>query len=359
MHIHWIPLLSIAVATISSPVMAADFFVSPQGSDRLGSGTSSDNPIQTIQLAIDKAKPGDTINLAPGTYMQDFVTKTDGIEGQPITITGSADAIVKGGGKARVVEINNSNTVLNGFSIDGLSGNADSADGYAEKLVYVQGKGKQSGVEGVKITNMRLINAKGECIRLRYFAKDNEIAYNTIKNCGAEDFRFEGMKNKNGEGIYIGTAPEQTKDGKNPTSDIDVSSDNWIHDNNIDTKGNECVDIKEGSTQNIVVNNTCTGQKDPNSAGLDSRGNGNIFRYNEVFGNQGAGVRLGGDTPSDGRNNQVYGNNIYDNANGGIKIQAENQQQICGNTMNNNIKGDAVGSYKELFSPTADCVFSL
>lgn len=152
-------MLSIAVATISTPVMADDFFVSPQGSDRLGSGTSSDSPIQTIQFAVDKAQPGDTIYLTPGTYMQDIVTKTDGIEGQPITITGSPDAIVKGGGKARVVEINNSNIVLNGFSIDGLSGNADSADGYAEKLVYVQGKGKQSGVEGVKITNMRLINA--------------------------------------------------------------------------------------------------------------------------------------------------------------------------------------------------------
>lgn len=350
-------LLSITLATISCPALAADFYVSPQGSDR-NSGNSSNSPIQTIQLAVDKAQPGDTINLAPGTYMQDFITKTDGTQSQPITITGSPDAIVKGGGKARVVEINNSNIVLNGFSIDGLSGNADSADGYAQKLVYVQGKGKQSGVEGVKITNMRLINAKGECVRLRYFAKDNEIAYNTIKNCGVEDFGFGRMKNKNGEGIYIGTAPEQTIDGKNPTSDTDVSSDNWIHHNTINTEGNECVDVKEGSTQNIVENNSCTGQKDPNSAGLDSRGNGNIFRYNEVFGNQGAGVRLGGDTSSDGSNNEVYGNNIYDNAAGGIKFQAEPQQKICGNTMNNNIGGDAVGSYKDLFFPTADCVLS-
>lgn len=289
--------------------------------------------------------------------MQDIVTKTDGIEGQPITITGSPDAIVKGGGKARVVEINNSNIVLNGFSIDGLSGNADSADGYAEKLVYVQGKGKQSGVEGVKITNMRLINAKGECVRLRYFAKDNEIAYNTIKNCGVEDFRFGGMKNKNGEGIYIGTAPEQTKDGKNPTSDIDVSSGNWIHDNNIVTEGNECVDIKEGSRQNIVENNSCTGQKDPESAGLNSRGDENVFRYNQVFDNLGAGVRLGGDTPNDGSNNDVYGNNIYNNAGGGIKFQTQKQQQVCGNIMTNNIGGDAVGKFGSLFSPSDNCAF--
>lgn len=352
MHIHWIPLLSIAVATISSPVMAADFFVSPQGSDR-NSGTSSDNPIQTIQTAVDKAQPGDTINLAPGTYMQDIVTKTDGIEGQPITLTGSADAIVKGGGKGRIIEVNHSHVVLNGFTIDGLWGNANSAKGYREKLIYVQGQGNKFGVEGLKFTNLNLRNAGGECVRLRYFAKNNEISFNTIENCGIKDFKFEG-DGKNGEGIYIGTAPEQTGDGKNPTSDIDVSSDNWIHHNTINTEGNECVDVKEGSTQNIVENNSCTGQKDPNSAGLDSRGNGNIFRYNEVFDNQGAGVRLGGDTPSDGSNNQVYGNNISDNVKGGIKVQAENQQ-ICGNTMKNNTVGDAVGSYGKLFSPTDAC----
>lgn len=131
------------------------------------------------------------------------------------------------------------------------------------------------------------------------------------------------MKNKNGEGIYLGTALEQLNDGKNPTSDIDVSSGNWIHDNNIVTEGNECVDIKEGSRQNIVENNSCTGQKDPESAGLNSRGDENVFRYNQVFDNLGAGVRLGGDTPNDGSNNDVYGNNIYNNAGGGIKFQTQ------------------------------------
>lgn len=350
-------LLLIAMSVSDSPVFATDFYVSPQGSDE-GSGNSSDSPIQTIQLAVDKAQPGDTINLAPGIYLQDFITRTDGIEGQPITITGSPDAVIKGGGRGRIIEVNHSHVVLNGFTIDGLWGNANSAKGYREKLLYVQGRGKQSGVEGSKITNMHLTNAGGECVRLRYFAKNNEIAYNTIQNCGVRDFKFGGMSKKNGEGIYIGTAPEQTKDGKNPTSDIDASANNHIHHNVINTKGNECVDIKEGSTQNMIENNSCTGQVDPKSAGLDSRGSQNVFRYNQIFGNQGAGVRLGGDTPSDGNNNEVYGNNIYDNAGGGIKIQAEEQQKICGNTMSNNTGGDAVGSYGELFSPTIDCVKS-
>jgi hypothetical protein len=51
---------------------------------------------------------------------------------------------------------------------------------------------------------------------------------------------------------------------------------------------------------NIIEYNNCTGQKNPESGGFESRGNGNIFRYNEVYGNLGFGVRLGSDTTADG-----------------------------------------------------------
>ena len=67
-----------------------------------------------------------------------------------------------------------------------------------------------------------------------------------------------------------------------------------------DTQGNECVDIKEGATANVVEHNDCTGQKDPESAGFDSRGSGNVFRFNASYANLGAGVRLGGDSEADG-----------------------------------------------------------
>lgn len=351
-------LLTVSVISTSLPALAVDYYVDPDGSDRNG-GNLSDSPLQSIQTAIDKAKPGDTIILAPGTYMQDFITQTDGTQTQPITITGSSNAVIKGGGRGRIVEINHSYTNLNGFTVDGLKGDPNSADSYSEKLIYVQGKKEDYRVEGVKITNMNIMNAGGECIRLRYLVNNSEIGFNTIKNCGVRDFKIEGMKNgKNGEGIYVGTAPEQTEDGKNPTSDLDQSSNNWIHHNTIDTQGNECVDIKEGSAQNIVENNTCTGQKDPKSAGLDSRGNDNIFRYNNILRNKGSGVRLGGDTAKDGINNQVWGNNINNNAGGGIKFEREPQQKNCGNKMGNNTGGDSVGTFGSYFSPSDNCAFS-
>ena len=94
---------------------------------------------------------------------------------------------------------------------------------------------------------MIIQNAGGECIRLRYFAQENEISYNTIKIV-AYMILFK-WKGKNGEGIYVGTAPEQLDDSKNPTDDRDKSNNNWIHHNSIDTQGNECVDIKERSSR--------------------------------------------------------------------------------------------------------------
>jgi len=309
---------------------------------------------ESIQKAVDGAQPGDTINLLPGIYEQDVITKRSGTGKSPIIIAGTKEAIVKGGGKARIFEINHDYITLSGFTIDGQHSSSNSKEGYRDKLIYALGKGEKKGVTGLKIMSMEIKNAGGECIRLRYFAQKNEIAYNTITRCGVVDFEFKGG-GKNGEGIYIGTAPEQLKDDKNPTADTDESNNNWIHHNTINTQGNECVDIKEGSSGNIVEHNNCTGQKDKESAGLDSRGNNNVFRYNEIYGNLGAGIRFGGDEDEDGINNDAYDNTIRNNENGGIKFQRKPQGKVCENNMSDNKGGNSVGSESDDFNPDARC----
>lgn len=333
------------------------YYVIPSGSDS-NNGLTLDKPFKTIQKAVELAVAGDTINLAPGIYKQDVLTKRNASPTAPITITGPSAAIVKGGGRARVFEINHDYITLSGFTIDGLYGSPTSKNGYRDKLVYALGKETRAGVAGLKILHMTIQNAGGECIRLRYFAQKNEIAYNSIRNCGVRDFWFNGG-GKNGEGVYIGTAPEQLRDGKNPTKDPDQSNNNWVHHNNLDTRGNECVDIKESSAQNIVEYNNCTGQLDPESGGMDSRGGSNTFRFNEIYNNKGAGVRLGGDTVGININNNVYSNTIRDNKSGGIKIMKGPQGKICGNIMLNNTGGNMLGDYAYTGHPTATCpIFS-
>ncbi len=315
---------------------------------------SKASPLLTIQKAIDRAQPGAVILLEEGIYMQDVITRRDGTLSSPITIKGPATAVLKGGGSAHIVEINHSFITLDGFTIDGLYGNPDKATGYRDKLIYAIGKDAKSGITGLRIVNMILKHSGGEAIRLRYFAHNNEVAYNTITDCGIRYFKFDSGA-ENGEGIYIGTSAGQLNDGRNPTNDPDQSNNNWIHHNNINTQGSECVDIKESSSGNIVEYNTCTGQQNPNTGGLQSRGISNIFRYNTVFGNAGAGIRLGSDMPGEGINNDIYDNDIRDNKSGGIKFMSQPQGKICSNIMSNNNGGNAVGTYSRNFSPVDQC----
>lgn len=342
-------LLGAALALPAVPAHAAtDYYVATSGSDA-NSGTSTGTPFATIQKALDTAPRGATVHLASGTYLQDAVTIRSGV-----TITGPSTAVVKGAGNSRIFQIQHDSVTLDGFTIDGLFGSSSSKDGYRDKLVYVMSTSPGDGVGTLTIRNMRLKNAGGECLRLRYLITNADVHDNTVGPCGVYDFKFNDG-GKNGEGIYLGTAPEQQGENGAPDAQADRSRNNHIHDNTIATYGNECVDVKENSTANIVEHNDCSQQKDSSSGGLDARGNGNTFRYNTIHDNTGAGVRLGGDTETDGVDNDVYGNTITNNASGGVKFMRAPQGQVCGNTMSGNTGGDSVGTYAADFNPTAAC----
>lgn len=322
------------------------YFISPLGND-LFDGLSEETAFATIQKAVDILDAGDRVFLLEGEYYQDIISIRSGKKEKPIIIEGTKNSIIKGAGnREKIVEIRHSFIHLIGFTLDGLVGEGNQEMHYRSKLLYIEGSEVLSGVTGMKVLSMNFQNAGGECIRIKYFSHENEIAYSSIRSCGVYDFVFGGG-GKNGEGIYIGTAPEQITEDKNLTRDVDASNANWIHHNTIDTQGNECIDIKEGSSENIVEYNSCTGQKDSQSAGLDSRGNRNIFRENESFGNVGAGIRLGGDKEEDGIYNSIESNYFHNNEGGGVKLQRMPQEKICKNRFENNKKDDFVGEYKE------------
>ncbi|RYX79350.1 DUF1565 domain-containing protein [bacterium] len=331
---------------------AATYYVSPNGNDANDARTS-DTPFKSIDKALSLAEAGDEIRLADGEYRQTFSTLKSGTKDKQITITGSRNAVVLGTTKeSRIAEIRHDYIRLIGFTINGLDGDVAVKESYRDKLLYVIGSEKKDGVDGLVIDNMLLENAGGECLRLRYFARDNEVKYSTIRHCGVHDFRFKGGS-KNGEGIYIGTAPEQRDDGKNPTNDIDASRNNHVHHNVIETYGNECVDVKEGASNNLIEYNTCQFQMDHDSGGFDARGNDNIFRYNISKNNKGAGIRLGGDTMSDGINNQVYGNTIENNGMGAVKTVRTPQAKLCDNKSKNN--GDPQFKRSKGIDPDRSC----
>jgi hypothetical protein len=314
-------------------------------------------PGDSIQDALEKAQPGDRVLLAPGRYMEDIKSVRSGTAQRPITIEGPGEAIIQGDGEARVFEINHDYIRLFGFTMDGKTGDGKQEDDYRDKLVYVQGTHDHRGPAGLVIRGMTFRNAGGECLRLRYFIRDADVGFNRFENCGVHDFKFGGKKN--GEAIYLGTSSTQWEDGKNPTGDADISSHNRIHHNTFNTQGNECVDIKEGSVNNMVEYNYCTGQKDPSSGGFDSRSDRNTFRYNVSRDNRGAGVRIGGhevDGHLYGAGNHVYGNLLQDNGAGTIKFMVAEQGDICENTIAGTKGRSTSGDYNG-DDPTERCSF--
>lgn len=294
------------------------------------------SPNESIQEVLNITEPGDIIELEAGIYNQSFETRRDGKKNNPIVIRGPKEAILKGDERYRTVRIFHDHIHIEGFTIDGLRGDGDSRSSYTNKLVYVLGQEEKQGIRGFKLINMTLKNSGGEAVRLRYYCRGAEIAYSRFINIGVYDFKFNGS-GKNGEGIYVGTSSTQWDQDKNPTSGPDKSSNNWIHHNYFNTKGNECIDIKEGADNNLIEYNNCTGQKDPESGGISVRGSNNTIRYNYIYDNLGAGIRIGGNTVNNvtyGRNNIIHNNRIINN-NLGIKVLVE-PQEIYNNTCEGN-----------------------
>jgi Right handed beta helix region len=298
-----------------------------------GTGTA-DRPFRSIQPALDAARPGDTVRVGPGSYPGGVHSVRSGRKDARIRLIGERARIVPGErGAAHLLEISNDYLDVSGFDLSG---------GDADVRLY--------DAHHVRILGNTIHDANAECVRIRFGSSHNEVAHNGIRNCGRRNFNLAEPK-KNGEGVYIGTAPEQLD--RLPGHGPDHADDNWIHDNRISTPA-ECVDIKEGASRTLVEHNTCTGGRDPDSAGFSSRGDHSTFRYNTVRGEAGAGIRLGGDHAGQGIGATVIDNVLVDNRGYGVKIMRTPQGEICGN----DISGSGTGTVNDrdpVLDPSRAC----
>lgn len=76
-----------AITSALHPCTGADLFVDPENGDDKNDGRSA--PLLNISTAVKRAKPGDTIHLAEGTYFTSIdLSNKHGEHGKPITIDG-------------------------------------------------------------------------------------------------------------------------------------------------------------------------------------------------------------------------------------------------------------------------------
>jgi Right handed beta helix region/Protein of unknown function (DUF1565) len=319
-----VPLLALAV-TLAAPTPDAGArsrsdrprTLRVASSARAPGDGSPARPYRTISRAVRAAQAGDTVLVAAGRYAEYVTSARPGRPGAPIRIVGRPGAHLvgpRGIARGRLVQLLHDHVTVESLELSG-----------ANILVWVR------GASGVRLLGNQIHDAGGECVRLKDHAQGNLVAGNRIARCGRVRFNL-AKGSKNGEGVYIGTAPEQA--GGRP----DRSDGNRVLRNRIAPSA-ECVEVKEAARRNRVEHNRCAGSDDPDGAGFSSRGDRTVFRANISTRHAGAGIRLGGDRPTQGLHNAVVGNLLADNAGYGLKLMRSPQGRIAANTFARNRRG--------------------
>jgi hypothetical protein len=211
-----------------------------------------------LEKALEDARPGDVIGLAPGRYEGEFVLAAKGEAKQPITVCGTTKSVLDGG---------------------------DTDDGYVIHLdgashVVLQGFAVENGQKGVMadattnsvIRGLTVSHIGDEAIHLRAHSTDNRVLDNTISDTGLRKPKF-------GEGIYIGTAESNWCDISD--CEPDASDRNLIEGNTISSTTSESVDIKEGTSDGVLRGNSFDGSAITKAdSWVDVKGNGWLIEGN-------------------------------------------------------------------------------
>lgn len=251
-----------------APVTGNALYVSTSGSDS-NSGSAS-SPLRSISAAASRAKAGDTILIAGGTYYEQVVTKAGGTASAPITFRSYNGTAVIDGSKLSwtvgtnqnqgLVELHHSNVRLEGLKITnskntGVILNADNLTisgceiSYAQRHAVSTETGRQTAAGKSMIKNLTLTG--------------NDIHHAVLRGQG------------NGQAVSI-------------IAEGFVVSGNKVHDN-----VTEGIDIWLGAKYGEVVDN-------------------------EVYKNGSPGIYVDGGTYI-----KIHRNRVYSNGKGGIGISSE------------------------------------
>jgi hypothetical protein len=241
-------------ARIGALAAAACLAASPAWATTYNVSTAS-----ALNSALGKVVPGDVVSLAAGTYSGSFTATRSGAKGNPITLKGPATAVLTGSGYGFHLQANY--WKLHGFTVSGTS-----------KGIVLDGANHNL------LDALTVHDIDEEGIHFREFSSDNVLQNSKVYNTGKSSPGF-------GEAIYMGSANSNW--GSLTGGQPDTSDRNCVSGNTIGPGvGAEGVDIKEGTTDGIVVGNhyDATGISGQNFADsfVDAKGNGYLIYGNAV-----------------------------------------------------------------------------
>ncbi|MCU1435585.1 MAG: hypothetical protein JWR71_2310, partial [Pseudarthrobacter sp.] len=189
-----------------------------------------------LTAALAAPEPGAVIFLADGVYVGNFVGTGAGSSDQPVTLCGGRGAVLDGGGRedGYVLHLDRASYwTVQGFTVRN-----------GQKGVMLD-ETTQSVIEGLLVEGIG-----DEAIHLRRFSSDNRVVGNTVTGAGLRKPKF-------GEGIYVGTAESNWCDIS--SCEPDKSDRNEISENIISGTTAESVDIKEGTSDGVLIGNNFEG----------------------------------------------------------------------------------------------------
>jgi parallel beta-helix repeat protein len=253
---------------------------------------------KTIQEAIDKANPGDTVLVEPGTYTEvlslkpGVIIKSRGSEKELSDLTAAARTIISSPGRQTAIVEGADDATINGFTlVDNESGYDPTAWRFG---VLITGKSQT-------VTNCLISRLPYDAIGVIGLQSDSEsyIYHNLIS-----ENRGNGIKCQAGARVRI----VKNKIYENEQSGIENHKgvESHIEGNKIFKNGIDGV-VNAGAKP-FIKNNTIYGNGH-NGIGLQ-KGSRGVIKKNKIYGNAQSGVGIRMNAKGTLRDNRIYRNMI-------------------------------------------------
>ncbi|WP_206422726.1 right-handed parallel beta-helix repeat-containing protein [Nocardioides pantholopis] len=203
---------------------------------RCPAATTTVTSTSDLEQALAAAAPGDSIELADGTYAGSFATTASGTEEAPIFLCGTSAAVLDGGDVEGDYALHLDGARywrLVGFTVSG-----------GQKGVVADGTA-WSVIQGLTVSG-----TGDEAIHLRSHSTDSVVRDNAIGETGLR-------RDKYGEGVYLGSAVSNWCTYTD--CEADRSDRNVVIANTFSGTAAEAIDVKEGTTGGAVLDNTFDG----------------------------------------------------------------------------------------------------
>lgn len=171
------------------------FFVAPNGSDNTASGSST-TPFKTINYALKRVTPGTTVIVREGTYKEKVQTVLSGTSTSPITIQAQGKVALAGTSDGKILKIEHSYYIIQGFDFDGSVYQKDELMELDEGSFNI-------------IQNNTFRNASDECITIEDYSKGNQILNNQFVNCNGKTNPVVIVKDAAVQGTTCGNRDEK------------------------------------------------------------------------------------------------------------------------------------------------------